>query len=478
MRDAISASPSAPGRASAHQLDESRVIDRRALPASVIEQLNARLYYSPWRLVNSVIGAAIIAGPTFRTVHPALIIAWFGVTLAVSLLRFIAFQAYRHLPPARRADRFWSDHFVRLILAQGVCFGAAGLFLFASDDIVVHVSVAMTVAALGAGATALYAADQRAATGFIAASALPVALAALAHALLDGTTIDLIAFLVVAAVGLNMVIITRDSHRGLVQTLILRYEREELALALIGEKTRAEAASRAKSDFLATMSHELRTPLNAIIGFSEIMVGQIFGPLGTPRYVEYCQDVHTSAQHLLSLINDILDSAKVEAGKYELREEPIDLVQVIDAASRLMRERASKKGIALSLEAAPLPPILADERAMRQILLNLLSNAVKFTPKGGKVHLTTAHSPSGSILLEISDTGIGIPSAELPDVLGHFTRASNADQTGEGGTGLGLPIVRGLVVLHGGDLRIASEPGTGTRVTIELPASRIIAAAA
>ncbi|MEI9982162.1 MAG: HAMP domain-containing sensor histidine kinase [Aliidongia sp.] len=193
--------------------------------------------------------------------------------------------------------------------------------------------------------------------------------------------------------------------------------------------------------------------------------------------MEYCADIHASAQHLLSLINDILDSAKVEAGKYELREEATDLPLLVEASARLMRGRAAQKGIALALALMPIPPLLADERALRQILLNLLSNAIKFTPHGGTVTLSTTRMESGSVVLEVRDTGIGIPPEDLANVLDHFGRASNAHLSTEGGTGLGLPIVRGLVALHGGELRIESQPGVGTSVTVELPAARVLAVA-
>jgi two-component system cell cycle sensor histidine kinase PleC len=289
---------------------------------------------------------------------------------------------------------------------------------------------------------------------------------------------NVIAFLVVIVLGINMVITGRQAHHNLIQTLMLRHEREELTQALIAEKTRTELASQAKSDFLATMSHELRTPLNAIIGFSQVMLAGLFGPLEPARYHEYCGDIHTSANHLLSLINDILDNAKIEAGKYELTEQPVDLPNIIESAARLMRGRAAEKRIAFSLALMPVPSILADERALRQILLNLLSNAIKFTPEGGAVSLSTAYSESGTVMVEVRDTGIGIPPEDLATVFDQFSRAGNAHLSPEIGTGLGLPIVRGLMALHGGDLRIESEPGAGTMVTIEFPAARILAVAA
>jgi two-component system, cell cycle sensor histidine kinase PleC len=450
-----------------------RRADHGSLPASVTEQLNRRLYHSTWPMVNTAISAVIIAAMAIRVVSPILVAVWLTLTLGMSLTRFIAYRRYRAVSPARRGDECWSDIFVQLMAAHGLAFGASGLVMFVTGDVASHMTVVMVVVGLGAGVAAIYAADLRVVAAFIAAAFIPVAAAALVQA----DTLHVVAALLLAMLGVNLVFIGRNSHRSLIHTLMLRHDREQLAQALIAEKSRTELASQAKSDFLATMSHELRTPLNAIIGFSEVMQEEIFGPLGTPRYVEYCTDIHASAQHLLSLINDILDSAKVEAGKYELHEEPTDLPQLVEASARLMRGRAAQKGIALSLSLTPLPPILADERALRQILLNLLSNAVKFTPNGGRVSLSTGCSDSGAVLVEVRDTGIGIPAEDLAHVLNHFSRASNAHLSSESGTGLGLPIVRGLVALHGGELRIASQPGAGTVVTVELPASRVLAAA-
>jgi two-component system cell cycle sensor histidine kinase PleC len=451
-----------------------RPISRPPLPAAVAEQLNEQLYHSPWRLANSGIGAVVIAAVALRVVEPMLVAAWFCVTMVVYVIRFATYRSFGRVAPAGRADRFWLDLYVRLVTVQGLCFGSAGLLMFATPDLPLHITIAMVVAALGAGVAAMHYADGRASIGFIAASAVPVAIAAL----VQHDTLDLVGFVVVTVLGINMAITGQKAHHNLVQMLMLRHEREELTLALTIEKTRAELASQAKSDFLATMSHELRTPLNAIIGFSEVMSEELFGPLGSERYVDYCNDIRISAHHLLSLINDILDSAKIEAGKYELHEEPTDLLQVLATSARLMRNRADQKSIVFTLNLAPVPPILADERALKQILLNLLSNAIKFTPEGGEVSLSTACSESGAVLLEVRDTGIGIPSEDLAKVLDQFSQARNAHISGESGTGLGLPIVRGLVLLHGGDLRIASEPGTGTAVTVEFPASRSLAIAA
>jgi two-component system cell cycle sensor histidine kinase PleC len=447
---------------------------RRRMPQSVTEQLNRRLYHSLWPMANTATGAVILAAVAMRALPVPIVLLWLALVLGMGGLRVMAYRVYSSLPSARQGDRLWSDLFVGLMTAHGLIFGLSSLAMFVTDDLLTHLTVVMTVVGLGAGVMAIYAADLRVVTAFIAAAFLPVVVVCL----IQRDTLHIVTGLLVALFGGNLLIIGLTAHRSLIQSLMLRHDREELAQALIAEKTRTELASRAKSDFLATMSHELRTPLNAIIGFSEVMLGEIFGPLGAQRYHEYCGDIHASAQHLLSLINDILDSAKIEAGKYELREEVTDLPLLAKSAARLMRGRAAQKGLTFTLDLTPVPPILADERAIRQILLNLLSNAIKFTPTGGSVSLSTHYSESGAVILEVRDTGIGIPEEDLANVFDNFSRASNAHLSNESGTGLGLPIVRGLVALHGGELRIESRPGIGTTVTVELPSSRILAVAA
>ncbi|MGY6629190.1 MAG: ATP-binding protein [Oceanicaulis sp.] len=257
--------------------------------------------------------------------------------------------------------------------------------------------------------------------------------------------------------------------RGTVENLKRSQARvEELASAHQQERLRAEEANRSKSEFLANMSHELRTPLNAINGFSEIMAGEMFGPLGDERYKGYVTDILSSGQHLLSLINDILDMSKIEAGKMQLQPEAIRPAELIEQCVRIMRARAEEKSIALVVEAGPLPEIEADPRALKQIMLNLMSNAVKFTPDGGQVKVRGFDAADG-VVLQVADTGIGIPAEHLPRLGRPFEQIESQIAKSHQGSGLGLALSKSLIELHGGTLRIDSVLGKGTTVSFTLP---------
>jgi two-component system cell cycle sensor histidine kinase PleC len=251
----------------------------------------------------------------------------------------------------------------------------------------------------------------------------------------------------------------------------------ELADKYSEEKTRAEAANRSKSEFLANMSHELRTPLNAIIGFSEVIENQFFGPVGPPKYLEYARDIHKSGQFLLDVISDILDMSKIEAGRVELELAKGKLSGIVEETLRLIAPRAAEGKVEIVREISTKLEIEADKRALKQILINILANAVKFTPEGGKVTIA-AKKTGDTIELSIRDTGIGIPPRDIEKLGRPFAQVENQFTKSKGGSGLGLAISRSLVELHGGSLRIASELGKGTTVTVALPAHAHVAAPA
>ena len=246
----------------------------------------------------------------------------------------------------------------------------------------------------------------------------------------------------------------------------------------LGEaKTAAEAANRSKSEFLANMSHELRTPLNAIIGFSEVIKAELFGKIDNVRYREYAQDIHGSGRHLLDLINDILDLSKVETGAEELHEETIVVPEVARAILALVEHHARQKKIELYVTVPQdLPRLRADIRKLKQILVNLLINAIKFTNPGGVVTFSAECRGERGFVFEITDTGIGIAPEDIPKAMSQFGQVDSALNRRHQGSGLGLPLTKALIELHGGTFELQSTVGVGTTATVYLPVKRIEAA--
>ena len=265
-----------------------------------------------------------------------------------------------------------------------------------------------------------------------------------------------------------------EPRRVLIFTFRDVSERRQAMAAQIAATEEAMAANRAKSEFLTNMSHELRTPLNAIIGFSEMICEQVFGPVGDAHYLSYAKDIRDSGSHLRDVVNDILDVSKIEAGKVELNEEPVDPARIAYACLHIVAARAEQAELRL---VSDLPSdtghLVADERMVKQCLLNLLSNAIKFTPKGGSVSLSVRRDPDGSLALCVADTGIGIAAEHLPHLTEPFYQTDGSLARTHEGTGLGLYLVHKFMAQHGGDLLVESEPGKGTMATLQFPADRV-----
>ena len=278
-----------------------------------------------------------------------------------------------------------------------------------------------------------------------------------------------------AAQSIHFLVALVSKILGVVSLLMMAAQRlqaevEARNVELDAARARAEDASRAKSEFLATMSHELRTPLNAIIGFSDVQRHEMFGPLGNVRYRQYAADIHASGTHLLELITTILDISKAEAGKLEVAPVDLDPRPALDIAARLIRGAAEAKKIHLSIDSIEAPlACRADPQALKQILLNLLSNAVKFTPNGGMVTAQLRAVAQGGVEFVVRDSGIGIAAADLPRLMKPFEQVARGYAQRNGGTGLGLPLVDALVRLHQGTFDIQSTVGEGTTVTVRLP---------
>ncbi|HBH41429.1 MAG TPA: PAS domain-containing sensor histidine kinase [Rhizobiales bacterium] len=256
----------------------------------------------------------------------------------------------------------------------------------------------------------------------------------------------------------SIVAVTRDVSDRKAQEAELTRTRDE-----------AESASRAKTQFLANMSHELRTPLNAVIGFSEILNRELFGALGEARYRDYARLIHESGEHLLNVVNDILDISKIEAGKFKIVKEPFEVASLVKSCCDLMRHTAEQRSLSLIVDVAPgIPELPADKRACKQMLLNVISNAIKFTDPGGWVRVS-ARVEGESVELAVADNGIGIAEADLPKLGNPFVQANNSYDRSYDGAGLGLSVVKGLARLHGGQLELASTLGQGTTATILLP---------
>jgi len=252
-------------------------------------------------------------------------------------------------------------------------------------------------------------------------------------------------------------------------------ERRHAELNLLHTKEQADFANRSKSEFLANMSHELRTPLNAIIGFSEIIHDQLFGPVGQQQYIEYAGDIHDSGQLLLSLINDILDMSKIEAGKRALAEAVMSVEEIVRSVTRLVAARAKEGKIRLTMNVPhEFPSFRAEERAIKQILTNLLTNAIKFTPEGGAVSLNASLTQLGQLKIIVQDSGIGMSPEEIPIAMAPFGQIESALSRKNQGTGLGLPLTRALVELHGGTLELQSTVGKGTTITLLFPKDRVV----
>ena len=406
---------------------------------------------------------------------------WTACILTIHALFVTRCRRFLAEPPSKADVRAWRRRFVTFDLL----FGLAWTFLLLHPAVMDESSRTFMpfVMLLVVAVSSMLASSLPIA---VFAATLPVTAAIALNLIIGGSVREYIMAAVAVMAQVYFALLAHRLYTTTLATLEARAEKD----ALIGEleqskaisdeaRGRAEAANIAKSRFLAQMSHELRTPLNAILGFSEVMNNEIFGPHSVPTYKEYSNDIHNSGVHLLNLINEILDLSRIEAGRHELNEEPVSLLLVVEDCHHLLTLRAKNRGITIhELFEADLPRLWADERAVRQICLNLLSNAIKFTPQDGEIWLKVGWTASGGQYLSVKDTGPGIPEEEIPIVLASFGQGSNSIKSAEQGAGLGLPIAKSLVDLHGGTFVLKSKLRIGTEVVVTFPPERVVSALA
>jgi signal transduction histidine kinase len=430
---------------------------------------------TPFHAVANL-GNGILLASVFRDrLSHAAIAVWLGLFVGFSGLGLYRWWRKRHWPVPSQVSRRALERTTLSALVAGALWAAAVLYAFPRGDMNLQLLILFLVGGLGSGAVGSMPSQPVACVAFMAPPLLSVLmlLASQGGSIAHIFTLMGILYVIVMTAALASGF---SSFATIVRTKIdsrtLRTRLLEMELAASTE------ANRAKSQFLANMSHELRTPLHAVIGFSEIIRDQSLGPSAVANYRDYANDIHVAGEHLLRIVNDVLDLSKIEAGKLELHESETDIRAIAQAGVKLMSQSAFESGITLTLDLpADLPMVMGDELRIRQVLLNLLSNAVKFSQRGGTVTVGAALRPDSCLAVWVADTGIGMSESEVTTAMQPFRQVVNSLSRAHDGVGIGLSLVDGIVGLHGGRLELTSTPLLGTTVTVILPPERVLSGA-
>jgi len=442
--------------------------DTDARLKQIVASLPASIIYNP--LMTVLASLPFIFGPrTFGYVSWWSIAAAIGAQIVTSIFTRIVYVTNRD--KARDVRKLQNELLLQQLVYSIGCGTLAWFFWCDGNPVNNMYVVLLMVCVIWAGAFTRAAHRKIMTVGTATASIVFMARFAIA----PGTLAHVMTVLAPLLLG-YILVMGATARKRVDEMLSVRFANEDLTDALrvarddaLRKRFEAEAANASKTIFLANMSHELRTPLNAILGFSDIIAEQSFGP-ALDRYSEYARDIHNSGAHLLSLINDLLDVAKIEAGKMEIDPQPLDAVPLLESVKRLMASRALAKGQSLDFDVArDLPSLVADPRAFKQIVLNLVTNAVKFTPNGGRIKVECGGGNGNAFVVSVQDNGPGIPKEKLAKIFKPFSQVDNRYDSNGGGTGLGLALVQGLAQLHGGMASIESEVGAGTKVTVYFP---------